>query len=98
MDKGTENRELTFLEAAEIWDKGGFVLNLLERKLQALKTGEELKDVLSGCTVCPVGNATCLNYLDLLFVGFHPSKGCEKHSIMICGLGVKDIDHCPLSK
>lgn len=63
-----------------------------------LKAGEKLGEVLSACTICPVGNATCENYIDLIFVGFHPEKKLQEHKIMICGLGIADIDHCPLSK
>lgn len=84
------------------WDRGEYTYNPVEQELLKLqggqKLGEKVGQLLSSCTVCPVGNATCEHYLEFIFVGFHPEKGCKKHTMMICGLGIEDIDHCPLSK
>jgi len=86
-------------ERFRIWDEGGYTYNEVEEKLLELKEGEKIKDILSECTVCPIGNATCEHYLTFKFVGFNPNKGYKKHEMMICGIGIEgDGEKCPLNK
>jgi len=80
------------------WDRGEHTYSEAETGLMKLDDGTKIGDVLSTCTICPVHNRTCSNYFTITTAGLHPEIGIEERTIMICSLGVEDIDRCPLSK
>ena len=81
------------------WDKKKIVYRGIHGKLLKLKEGDKTGDLLSNCTVCPIGNATCHDYLSVKVYGYHPEIGGEETRIMVCTLGIEgDGDKCPLNK
>ncbi|MFA6537344.1 MAG: hypothetical protein WCT18_03000 [Patescibacteria group bacterium] len=80
------------------WDKGDFVYNEPEDALMKLARGAKIGKRLSKCTICPVGNSSCPNMIDISMLGVHPTKKAECTEVQVCSLGISDIDHCPLSK
>ncbi|MCK5018712.1 MAG: hypothetical protein KAS32_16745 [Candidatus Peribacteraceae bacterium] len=80
------------------WDNGEFTYNECEDKLMEMEEGIPIGDVLSKITKCPVHNSTCDDSMYLEICGFNPRKGHENVEVMLCGLGVDNIDNCPLSK
>jgi hypothetical protein len=66
----------TLQEKFDIWDKGEYTYNEVDEKLLKLEEGEEIKDILSKCTICPVGNGTCTDYIELNVYGFNPLLPC----------------------
>ncbi len=84
----------------EAWDNGEFTYpDEVQEKLGRAKKGQEIGNVMSGCTICPVGNGTCHNFIDAKLYKFHPDKGGKAESIMICSLGIKENgEECPLNK
>lgn len=82
----------------EKWDNGEYTYGAAEEKLLALNGGDRLGNILSACTICPVGNSNCKDYLTIEIVGFHPDKGLTTKDLMVRSLGITSIDTCPLSK
>lgn len=80
------------------WDKGEYVYPQVAESVMKVGEGKKIGRRLSNCTICPVGNATCTDILTLTAIGICPNKDAECAELMICSLGVHDIDHCPLSK
>ncbi|MGB2762488.1 MAG: hypothetical protein WBC21_03030 [Minisyncoccales bacterium] len=83
------------------WDKGESTYNPVEEALINLKEGQKLETIfhlLGSCTICPVGNTTCTDYMKIKILGFHPELPGKKHSLIICSLGVENVDDCPLNK
>ncbi|MCK4800248.1 hypothetical protein KAS31_04695 [Candidatus Parcubacteria bacterium] len=78
-----------------VWDRGEHIYSNPENTLIALRPGETLKDVLSSCTICPVGNMTCNEYFTINVVS---KEHATIHKIMVCPLSVTNGDDCPLSK
>ena len=79
-------------------DRGEYIYNSSEEELIGLRSGDRIGGTLSDCTICPVGNTTCLHYISIKFVGSHPKKPLKTHEVIICGVGVKSINDCPLNK
>ena len=80
------------------WDRGEYVYSEKEEALMKLKDGDRIGQILDNCTICPVGNATCIHYFTIIVAGFHPEKKMEKKEIRICSLGIQNVDNCPLNK
>jgi len=80
------------------WDAGEHVFSEVEDALMAVKPGEVIGDVLSKCTICPVGNGTCEQFMEVSCYGILPGQIGKIVKVMVCTIGVVDIDHCPLSK
>ena len=80
------------------WDAGKHTYSVAEEKLIALKGGEEISSATEDLTICPVGNASCIDMINMEIVGFHPTKKSEHRIIQVCGLGVKNGNKCPLNK
>jgi len=80
------------------WDRGEYVYSGVEEALIKLKSSEKIGQILNNCTICPVGNATCIHYFTIVVAGFHPEKKMEKKEIRICSLGIQNVDNCPLNK
>lgn len=83
---------------SEKWDRGEFTYSKEEKELMKLEGGQRIGDILNRCTICPVGNATCVNYFKIVIAGYHPEKKMKRTEIMVCSLGVTNMNHCPLSK
>ena len=77
-----------------IWDRGEHVYSDCENTLMALRINETLGNVLSSCTICPVGNMTCNEFFTINVEVI----GSGIHEIMVCPLSVKRGDDCPFSK
>lgn len=90
--------QITLVEMFDIWDKGEFAYDDVQKDLLLLKEGQVLGDLLKNCTICPVGNGTCNIYFIITISGFNPDKGHQNHKLLICPLGVENIERCPLSK
>jgi len=91
----------TLTERMQSWEKGEYTYSKAERAILDLKEGQRLEtiiDELKGCTICPVCNATCPEYFEIIVSGFHPEKPSKQHKIMICPLGATNMDECVLSK
>lgn len=80
------------------WEKGEHVYSKPEEKLLSLKKGEKIGNNLSDCTICPIGNSTCLDYFKIEIFGYHPEKHSLKKTLMICSIGISDFEKCPLNK
>ena len=78
--------------------RGKYVFNPSEEGLINLRPGDKIGDTLSDCTICPVGNTTCMHYISIKFVGSHSEKPLKTHEVIICGVGVKSTDDCLLNK
>jgi len=86
-------------EIFKIWDDGGYTYSEAQEKLLQLKDGELIGDILNKCTICPIHNGTCSDYIELQTYGYNPDKGGKTDTIMICTLGVTgDGEKCPLNK
>jgi hypothetical protein len=85
-------------EIFKAWDKGEHTFNESEEALMALKFGEKLGNTLSECTICPVGNGTCEHFMMVECYGILPGTPGKLRQVMVCSLGIEDIDSCPLSK
>jgi hypothetical protein len=93
----------TLEEKSKKWNNGEHTYNEIEQALLNLKPGEKLglvMEQLKNCTVCTVNNATCLEFFEfkIIIKGLHPTQPPKEHIIMICPLGVTNIDECALAK
>lgn len=94
-----EGKKLNILQDAwNVWDNKEYTYGEVQNKLNQLKHSDSLNNVLDGCTICSVCNSTCNNYFEIIFTGYNADLGHKQHRLMICPLGVKDIENCPLSK
>ena len=86
------------LDVCEEWDKGRYSVAAAEEKLLNLDRGKKVGDLFKGMTVCPIGNASCHDYLEVEVFGFHPD-GSKRFRRCLCTLGIEgDGDKCPLNK
>lgn len=93
----------TLEEKSKKWNNGEHTYNEIEQALLNLKPGEKLETIieqLKNCTICPVNNATCLEFFEINVIvnGFHPGKPLHQHKILLCPLGVTNINECALAK
>lgn len=87
------------MKAYKKWDKGEHYFGDIGEALRDLKDGEKIGNILSKCTICPIHNASCHDFLELSIYGFHPKKGGKLEKISICECGVEgDGITCPLNK
>jgi hypothetical protein len=92
---------LSLQEKFAKWDKGECTYSSVERALLNIKEGEKINkkflDMLGGCTICPIGNASCIEFFKIIVHGNHPEKSMETRKISICTLGC-DSETCILNK
>ena len=85
--------------AFDAWDEGHHTLGSEEGALFEHAEGEKLGDLMSEWTVCPIGNGTCNDMVDVRMLAIHPDKPPENVVVQLCPLGVSgDGDSCPLNK
>jgi hypothetical protein len=94
-------KELTPQEKFAKWQNGEYTHSAVERALLNIKEGEKINkeflDMLGECTVCAVGNASCIEFFEIIVHGNHPEKPMETRKISICTLGC-DSETCILNK
>ena len=96
--------KMLFSDLVKNWDEGKYLTSKLGIRLINKKPGQLLNDaeifeLLKKCTICPVGNGSCHNFIALHVYGFNPDKGGKTINIMLCTDGVKDTgEDCHLNK
>ena len=82
---------LEMTEKFEKWDKGQYTYSRTEYALLKSEKGKRInQDVLdsfAGCSICPIGNASCLEYFEIIIHGNCPNKSIKIDKIRICPLG-----------
>lgn len=87
------------MDVFERWDKGEHFFGELGEKLLKLKDGEKIGNILSNCTICPIHNGSCHDFLEVGIYGVHPNKKGKLEKISICECGVEGAgERCPLNK
>lgn len=85
--------------AIEKWEKGEHYFGEIGEALRNLKDGEKIGNILSKCTICPIHNSSCHDFLELAVYGVHPEKRGTLKKLSICELGIEgDGIKCPLNK
>ena len=83
------------------WDAGEYTYSSVEEALLKIPEGEKISkkalDLLGECTVCAVGNASCLNFFKITVHGVHPEKPIKEKTILICPMGCT-AENCLLNK
>jgi hypothetical protein len=94
-------KTLTLLEKFEKWNKGEHTYGPAEYALLKIKKGQKINksflDLLGECTICPVGNSSCLEYFEIVIHGIHPNEPLKIKKIRICPLGCTS-KNCILNK
>jgi hypothetical protein len=92
--------KLTLAEKMKKWDKGQSVYSLSEYILSRIPKGERINqdflDSFAECSICPIGNASCLEYFEITIKGICPDGSIELKTIRICSLGC-DSESCVLN-
>lgn len=97
-------RESIFPPIAKIfdkWDRGIYLYSPVEESIKRIQRekhfGKKTLDLLSQCTICPVGNASCCHSFEIVIHGFHPHLPRETKKIRICPYGCTQ-ETCLLNK
>jgi len=81
--------------------KNASFLSNIEKKIMDYPKGKKLGKLLSDLTICPVGNGSCTEILDLVIREFYADQDdkfkFEDHHLWLCGCGC-DEDNCRLNK
>lgn len=82
---------LTTTEKFKRWESGEHTYSPTEYALLKNKRGEKISqnvlDSLKECSICPVGNASCIEYFEITIHGNCPNKAMKLERIRICPLG-----------
>lgn len=92
--------ETSFKNNDARFERGQYLLKEIEYQLKILSPGKEIGKLLSKTTVCPVENTSCNDVICVILKAFNflNDQTFKNLEVRLCPLGVKDIDHCPLSK
>ena len=82
------------------WDHYNYLLPKKLFDLLEVKKGEEVGDLLSKFTKCPVRNSSCTNIIEVNFDGCGANRDpyYQRYAVWLCSIGAKNIDECALSK
>jgi hypothetical protein len=83
------------------WDRGGYVFPQVAQAMMKInpgkRLGEKTLELLAGCSICSVGNASCTEFFKIVLYGMHPLKGGKNKTIYICPHGCTS-ETCLLNK
>jgi len=83
------------------WDKGQHTFSSVENAIRRIPEGKHFGrrtlELLKNCTICPVGNATCMEFFEIILHGICPGKPMKTIKISICPLGC-NAETCVLNK
>jgi len=95
---------MSLKEKLDAWDRGEYTFSPVEEALLKIPEGQhvskEALELLGKCTICSVGNSSCLEFMEIIASGICPPKsGCSvlKKNIRICKLGC-NAENCILNK
>ncbi len=83
----------------DAWDRGDHVLSETEGNMYKAPRGSKIGTLMSDWTICPIGNATCIDTAVLELYAYNPDKGGATVKVRLCPRGVSgDGEKCPLNK
>ncbi len=97
-------KEMVFPPISQIfekWDRGSYLYSVVEESIKRIQKGKHFGkktlNLLSQCTICPVGNSSCCHSFEIVINGFHPQLPAEIKKIRICPYGCNQ-KNCLLNK
>ncbi|MFA5714281.1 MAG: hypothetical protein WC998_00890 [Candidatus Paceibacterota bacterium] len=88
-------------EKFEKWDKGQHTFSSAEESIRRIHGGEHFGEKtlkrLRECTICPIGNASCIEFFKITIHGVCPGKPIKTIDITVCPLGC-NAETCILNK